>query len=128
MQTTESGRLLILEKKEEICRLSLEILDIIHQQRTDGDDIIEVKKRMIRILSLLNGLAGYGYPGRDLDAVMKLVLRFFSMQGREKDDVVQGIPLCELFCITVNAIDFTSGWIPPIIRAPVPPHDILVRK
>lgn len=128
MQITESERLLVLEKKDEVCRLSLEILDIIHQQKTDSDDIFEVKKRMIQILSLLNSLASYGFPGRDLDAVMKLVLRFFSMQGREKDDYLQGIPLCELFCITVNAIDFTPGWIPPIIRSPVPPHDILVKK
>jgi hypothetical protein len=128
MQITESERLLILEKKEEICRLTLEILDIVHQPRTDSDDIIEVKKRMIRILALLSSLASYGFPGRDLDAVMKLVLRFFSMQGRAKDDFLQGIPLCELFCITANSIDYTSGWLPPLIRSPVPPHDILVRK
>jgi len=128
MQITESERLLILEKKEEICRLSLEILDIIHQPKTDSDDVIEVKKRMIRILALLNGLASYGFPGRDLDAVMRLVLRFFSMQGRGKDDYLQGIPLCELFCITVNSIEFTQGWIPPVIKAQVPPHDILMKK
>jgi hypothetical protein len=128
MQTTESERLLIIEKKEEVCRLSLEILDIIHQEKTGGDDVIEVKKRMIQILSLLHILASYGSPNRDLDAVMRLVLRFFSLQSKARDDIVLGVPVGELFCITVNAIEFSSGWIPPIIKAQVPPYDILTKK
>lgn len=128
MQTTEPERLLIIEKKEEVCRISLEILDIIHQEKTNVDDVMEVKKRMIQILSLLHVLASYGSPNRDLDAVMRLVLRFFALQNRDRDGYLQGVSVVELFCITVNAIEFTTGWIPPIIKAQVPPYDILIKK
>jgi hypothetical protein len=128
MQTTEPERLLVIEKKEEVCRLSLEILDILHQDKTDGEDVVEVKKKMIQVLSLLHVAASYGSPNRDLDAVMRLVLRFFSVQSRERDGFIQGVAIGELFCITVNSIEFTTGWIPPILKAQVPPHDILTKK
>jgi hypothetical protein len=128
MQTTEPERLLVIEKKEDVCRLSLEILDILHRDKTDGDDVIEVEKKMVQVLSLLHVLASYGSPSRDLDAIMRLVLRFFSVQSRDKDGFIQGVSIGELFCITVNSIEFTTGWIPRIIRAQVPPHDILMKK
>jgi len=128
MQTTEPERLLVIEKKEEVCRLSLEILDIVHIEKTNSDDVMEVKKRMIQILSLLHVCAAYGSPNRDLDAVMRLVLRFFSLQNKDRDGYLQGISVVELFCITVNSIEFSTGWIPPIIKAQVPPHDILMKK
>jgi len=128
MQITESERLLLIEKKEEICRLSLEILDIIRQEKTSGDDIVDVKKRMVQILSLLHTLAAYGSPGRDLNEVMKLVVRFFQLQGREPDDLISGVPVAELFCITVNAIDFSYSWMPVIVKAAIPPYDILGKK
>jgi hypothetical protein len=128
MQTTESERLLLIEKKEEVCRLSLEILEIIHQEKTTGDDVIEVKKRMVQILSQLHILASYGSPSRDLDDVMKLVVRFYSFQSKARDDIVLGVPIGELFCITVNSIEFSYGWLPTIIKSPVPPFDILTKK
>jgi len=125
MQSSESERLLLIEKKAEICRLSLEILDIIHQETTSRDDIVDVKKRMIQILSLLHALAAYGSPGRNLNEVMKLVVRFCQLQGRERDDFISGVPVAELFCITVNAIEFSYSWMPVIVKAPIPPFDIL---
>jgi hypothetical protein len=128
MQTTEPERLLLIQKKEEVCTLSLEILDIIHQERTSGADVIEVKKKMVRILSLLHMLASYGSPSRDLDELTKLVVRFFSLQSKARDDIVLGIPLGELFCITVNSIEFSYGWIPTLIKSPLPPFDILAKK
>lgn len=128
MQTTESERLLLIEKKEEVCQLSLEILDIIHKERTNGGDVIEIRKKMIRILSLLHMLAGYGSPGRDLNEVMKIVVRFCQLQSRARDDIVQGIPIAELFCITVNSIEFSYSWFPTLIKTRIPPFDILVRK
>lgn len=128
MQTTESERLLLIQKREEVCQLSSEILDIIHQDRTNSDDVIEVKKRMIRILSLLHMLSSYGSPGRDLNEVTKLVVRFFQQQSKERDDIVLDVPIGELFCITVNSIDFSTGWLPTFIKSPVPPFDILARK
>ena len=128
MQISESERLVLIEKKEEICRLSLEILEIIHQEKTSGDDIIEVKKRMIRILSLLHTLASFGSPDRDLNGVMKLVVRFCQLQGREPDDNIAGVPIAELFCITVNATGFSTGWMPVLLKASIPPFDILTKK
>jgi len=128
MQTSESERLLLIEKKEEVCRLSLEILDIIHQERTTGDDVIEVKKRMVQILSLVHMLASYGSPSRDLDELMKLVVRFYQFQSKARDDIVLGVPIGELFCITVNSIEFSYGWFPTIIKSQIPPFDILAKK
>jgi hypothetical protein len=128
MQTTESERQLLIQKKEEVCQLSLEILDIIHQEKTTGEDVIEIKKRMVQILSLLHILASYGSPNRDLDEVMKLVVRFYQFQSKARDDIVLGVPIGELFCITVNSIEFSYNWFPTIIKAPVPPFDVLVKK
>jgi hypothetical protein len=128
MQTTESERLVLIQKKEEVCQLSLEILDIIHQEKTNGQDVIDVKKKMIKILSLLHILASYGWPSRDLDELMKLVVRFYSFQSKARDDIVLGIPIGELFCLTVNSIEFSYGWFPPIIKSPIPPYDILAKK
>jgi hypothetical protein len=128
MQTTESERQLLIQKKEEVCQLSLEILDIIHQEKTTGEDVIEVKKRMVQILSILHILASYGSPSRNLDELMKLVVRFYQFQSKARDDIVLGVPIGELFCITVNSIEFSYGWFPTIIKAPVPPFDILVKK
>jgi len=128
MQTTESERLVLIQKKEEICQLSLEILDIIHQEKTTGQDVTDVKKKMIKILSILHILASYGSPSRDLDELMKLVVRFYSFQSKARDDIVLGIPLGELFCLTVNSIEFSYGWFPTIIKSPIPPYDILAKK
>jgi hypothetical protein len=128
MQTTESERLVLIQKKEEICQLSLEILDIIHQEKTTGQDVIDVKKKMIKILSILHILASYGWPGRDLDELVKLVVRFYSLQSKARDDIVLGIPIGELFCLTVNSIVFSYGWFPTIIKSPIPPYDILAKK
>jgi hypothetical protein len=128
MQTTESERLLLIQKKEEVCQISQEILDIIHQENTNGDDVIAVKKKMLQILSLLHMLAGYGSPSRDLNELMKLVIRFCQYQSKARDDIVLGVPIGELFCITVNSIEFSSGWIPTIVKSPIPPFDILAKK
>ena len=128
MQTTESERLLLIQKKEEVCQISQEILDIIHQETTNGDDVIEVKKKMVQILSLLHMLASYGSPSRDLNELTKLVVRFYQFQSKARDDIVLGVPLGELFCITVNSIEFSYGWFPTIIKAPIPPFDILAKK
>jgi hypothetical protein len=128
MQTTESERLLLIQKKEEVCQLSQEILDIIHQEKTNGEDVIEVKKKMVQVLSLLHILASYGSPGRDLNELTKLVLRFYQFQSKARDDIVLGVPIGELFCITVNSIEFSYSWIPTIIKSPVPPFDILSKK
>jgi hypothetical protein len=128
MQTTEAERLLLIQKKEEVCQLSLEILDILHQEKTNGQDVIDVKKKMVKILSLLHILASYGSPSRDLDELMKLVVRFFAFQSKARDDIVLGVPIGELFCLTVNSIEFSYGWFPTIIKSPIPPFDILAKK
>jgi hypothetical protein len=128
MQTTESERLLLIQKKEEVCQLSQEILDIIHQEQTNGEDVIEVKKKMVQVFSLLHILASYGSPSRDLNELTKLVVRFFQFQSKARDDIVLGVPIGELFCITVNSIEFSYSWIPTIIKSPVPPFDILSKK
>jgi hypothetical protein len=128
MQTTEAERLLLIQKKEEVCQLSLEILDILHQEKTNGQDVIDVKKKMVKILSLLHILASYGSPSRDLDELMKLVVRFFAFQSKARDDIVLGVPIGELFCLTVNSIEFSYGWFPVLIKSPIPPFDILAKK
>lgn len=128
MQTTESERLLLIQKKEEVCQLSQEILDLIHQEQTNGEDVIEVKKKMVQVLSLLHILASYGSPSRDLNELTKLVVRFYQFQSKARDDIVLGVPIGELFCITVNSIEFSYSWIPTIIKSPVPPFDILSKK
>lgn len=55
VELTEKERLMLVQKKEEIRKLTTEILDIIQYPKKQS----EVKKKMTSILSLLSTIASY---------------------------------------------------------------------
>jgi hypothetical protein len=95
MELTETERLLLVGKKEEIRKLTEELLDLtvsIERNR------IEIKKKITGILSLLSTIASYSSPKNyDLNKItmMANMLNSYSFPF-----------LYEVFCNSVNSIRF----------------------
>jgi hypothetical protein len=127
MQISESERILLIQKKEDIHKLSQEILDITGKKQTTTQDVIDVKKKMVQILSLLHIISSYSSPNRDLNALMKLVIRIFTFQAQSKDQIV--LPqMIELFCTIANSVEFSYGWFPTIFKAQIKEMGLEIQK
>ena len=104
MELTEKERLMLVQKKEEILKLTKEILDIIKQR--DPEQAVEVKKRMTNILSLISTIGSYAkskYDSRHLWTSTNLI--FLQMDDRGNHWGLTS-PWIEVFCNTVNLIEF----------------------
>jgi len=55
MEITERERLLLVEKKEEICSITTEIITLVEDEK----NALEIKKKITSILSLINTIASY---------------------------------------------------------------------
>jgi hypothetical protein len=52
----------LFKKKEEIGKMSQEILEFINKENFSNQDKTDVKKKMVQILAILHILATYGKP------------------------------------------------------------------
>lgn len=101
MQISETERLMLVKKKEEICGVTLEILKIANVNQQE----VEIKKGMTLILSLLSTIASYSSPkNHDLDAVEDMVNIITSQLDLENYALAEC--MLEVFCNTVNSIRF----------------------
>jgi len=127
MQVSESERLLLVQKKEEICKISQEILAITGKEQTNRHDVIEVKQKMIQILSNLHIIASYSSPNRDLDAIMRVYLQITAFQIQTGDQLL--LPgLIEFFVTVSNSVEFSYSWFPTIFKAQVKGYGIEMHK
>jgi hypothetical protein len=115
MELTEKERLMLVSKKEEILKLTKEILDVLK----DPEQALEVKKKMTSILSLVSTIASYAEAKNyNLDALM----RFATMISLEMDMLGKEWTFfgawIEVFCNTVNSIQFNFTKRDIIIRIP----------
>jgi hypothetical protein len=101
MEITETERLMLVKKKEEICGATFEILKIASNPLKE----IEIKKDMTLILSLLSTIASYANPkSHDLDAIEDMVNTItsqFDLENYSLAELMLGV-----FCNTVNSIVF----------------------
>lgn len=82
MELTKQERLMLVKKKEEICGLTLQILDMAHDPR----NAVKIKKDMTMILSLVNTIASYSdSKNYDLDHFAKWVDTLFELMSLEKE-------------------------------------------
>lgn len=105
MELTEKERLILMEKKEEIRKLTTEILDIASKL----ENALEVKKKFTSILSLLNTIASYSdSKNYDLDAYTSAINLLFTMMSYEKYSKwwVSSPLAIEVACNYANAIRF----------------------
>jgi hypothetical protein len=80
MQITETERLMLTKKKEEICGLTLQILDIAHDKQKE----LEIKKKFTTIISLLSQIASYSETKHDLNGLTKAINLLFLKMDQEK--------------------------------------------
>lgn len=114
MEITEKERLLLVEKKETICGLTLRILAM----EDDPNNSVKVKKDITTILSLLSTIASYSnVKEKNLDGFTSwadLIFFRFNLFSQGSDEwrgfIVCGEKGLEEFCNAVNSIrfDFTN--------------------
>jgi len=104
MEITETERLMLVKKQEEICELTCKILEL----KNDSKNSTEIKKDMTRILSLLNQIASYTNSKNYNSDILTDLVDVISMH-LDREYLVAGVYL-ELFCNAVNTIrfDFTK--------------------
>ena len=115
MELTEKERMILVSKKEEILKLTKEILDIMK----DPEQAIEVKKRMTSILSLVSTIGCYAKcKNYNLDVLMRFTtMIFLEMDMLEKNWTIFDAWI-QVFCNTVNTIQFNLTKKDIIIRIP----------
>lgn len=104
MELTEKERLMLVGKKEEIRKLTTEILDIMDDPKKQSG----VKKKITSILSLLSTIASYSdSKNYNLDAFTQMANVIFTF-GLERHEELRPLTVFEIetFCNYVNSIQF----------------------
>jgi hypothetical protein len=123
MEITEKERLMLVEKKEEILKLTVEILDIYREPK----QALEIKKRMTGILSLLSTIACYAdSKNYNLDALENAVTMTFLQMNIAGKHWAYVSPMIEVFCNTVNNVQFNFAR--RDIRIKIPKIDLSIFK
>ena len=114
MELSEKERLMLVEKKDQIQKLTSEILDIF-EKITNLDQMVEIKKKINHIISILGIIGSYAKPKMNLEHYESAAnLIFYKLYLLEricqlnpnsdwKDAIRRNI---EEFCIYANAIRF----------------------
>lgn len=102
MELSENERLMLVKKKEEILKLTTEILDI----KNDPEQALEIKKKITNILSLLSTISSYAQSKYDSSNLWYLTTQIFMEMDLLGNEWTVISPLIEVFCNTVNFIEF----------------------
>jgi len=114
MELSEKERLMLVEKKEQIQKLTSEILDTF-EKITNLDQMVEIKKKINHIISILSIIGSYAKPKMNLEYYESAAnLIFYKLYLLEricqlnpnsdwKDAIRTNI---EEFCTHANAIQF----------------------
>lgn len=104
MELTEKERLMLIEKKQELQKLTNEAIEIVNGKRTN-DKEVQLKKCLTNILSVISTIGSYtDSKNMNLDAsidMVNAVLMSFYGQGIGWDIIK---PMVELFCNYTNSI------------------------
>jgi predicted RNA-binding protein with EMAP domain len=105
MKLTEKERLMLAQKKEEILKLTLEILD----NKNDPKQALEIKKKMTSVLSHISLLGSYAksknFDTGPLKIATDTIFQFMNMDMFKNNwDLLS--PYLEIWCNTVNFIQF----------------------
>jgi len=100
VELTERERLLLLEKKDEIRKVTEEILEC----HADPGRWGEISKKMNHVLSLLSTISSYSKPDRDLAKFTKAALFISGYGGRHGYQFFR--VHIETFCAAANSVRF----------------------
>jgi hypothetical protein len=121
VELSERERLMLVEKKEEIRKLTIEILDM----ASNPENELEIKKKLISIISLLSTIASYSSSKNvDLDAYTKFIQLIFSCMSEKLWFLSE--MLIEIACNYANAVrfDFTKKN----VEIHLPPINIFIQN
>jgi len=120
MELTENERLMFVQKKEEILKLTQEILDI----KDAPKQALETKK-MTNILSLISTIASYADSNYDLIALWNATNLLFLQMNRRGSWMISSMSI-EVWCNTVNSIRF--NFAKRDIKIRIPKIDLTIFK
>ena len=103
MKLTEKERLMLVQRKDEILKLTIEILDI----KDDPKQALEIKKKMTSVLSQIGVLGSYSKSKNfNTGPLRKLTNELFIYMDMSKDIWIITSTNLEIWCNTVNSIQF----------------------
>ena len=103
MKLTEKERLMLVQRKDEILKLTIEILDI----KNDPKQALEIKKKMTSVLSQIGILESYSKSKNiNTGPLRNLTNTLFINMGMSKDMWMILSTDLEIWCNIVNSIQF----------------------
>ena len=107
MEITATERSMLTKKQEEICSLTLWILD----HASNADDEVEIKKKFTSIIALLNQISAYSRTGHNLSKLTEAMnLLFLAMKQERLHHIWIGSPIgIEIVCNYLNSVRFQFG-------------------
>ncbi|MFA7071694.1 MAG: hypothetical protein GX965_10975 [Methanoculleus bourgensis] len=120
MDLTQRERLLLIEKKDEIRKVTEEILECYEDPNRWG----EIGKKQNHVLSLLSTLGSFSKADRDLTPLTKMAVYITGVGGLSGYQFVR-IHI-ETFCAVANSVqfEFTKGG----IKLHIPKIDLSIFK
>ena len=104
MELTEKERLMLVEKKEEIRRLTEDIIELTSEIKKNE---IELKKKVTSILSLISTIASYtNSKNLDMRPFVKFAQIIFYIIETSPEFVKTITTDLEIFCNVVNSLTF----------------------
>jgi hypothetical protein len=107
MELSETERLMLTKKQEEICSLTLWILD--HASEPESE--LQIKKNFTQVISQLNQIAAYSHTGRNLERITESMnLLFLNMSQEKTYKIWISSPIMiEVICNYLNSVKFQFG-------------------
>ncbi len=104
MELTEKERLMLVEKKEQIRKLTGEILDVCE----DYAEASRIRKKITGVLSILSTIGSYAKPRSDLNVFSTMAENIFADMSPPCPDFLWKFisGKIEKFCIYVSSIQF----------------------
>lgn len=103
MKLTENERLMLVKRKDEILKLTIEILDI----KNDPKQALEIKKKMTSVLSHISVIGSYSESKKfDMDPLKEFTTGIFISMNMSTDIWIHISTYLDVWCNTVNSIQF----------------------
>jgi hypothetical protein len=119
MSINENESILIIQKREELRLISQEIFELISKEVLSLQDITEVRKKLLHVLSLLNIISSHLKTKWDLKELPRFTLKTFDMledPNRQKSGKVHA----EVLCVVANTIPFSYSRWPSLFKVAIP--------
>jgi hypothetical protein len=119
MAVSDNEKFIIIKKREEIRIVSQEILDLVNKESLSEQDITDIKKKFVHIISLLNIISTSAKSTFDMQKLTKMIAT--TIEGLESPTSRKtSIIRIEAFCFAVNAFSYSYSHWPTFFKADSP--------